>query len=286
MFCGVEEVPRLPSRPRLASGMRWQEIQIEQHQLTARDELAGVIRDFQICLNLGEPTVVRWRTGGTCTERLVKTGQLSIASHGHERRVQWDARMDVLLISLSTKLFREMSEDVGRGRSLELTEHYGIDEPQIRTMALMLHADLRSGFPAGALYGEQLGAALAAYLSTRFGAEPVKSCRKNVLPRTVLQRVFEYMEARLDQTLTLCELAGVANMSQFHFAHLFRNSVGTSPAHYLTGQRIAKARQLLMNPEITLGDVAVRTGFSSQSHLTAVFRKTVGVTPGRYRGMF
>jgi AraC family transcriptional regulator len=102
------------------------------------------------------------------------------------------------------------------------------------------------------------------------------------LPSHRTARVIDYIEAGIDQDLRLPALANVAAMSMYDFARRFKETLGISPHAYVLSRRIAWARAMLTGRE-NLANVALACGFSSQSHLTTVFRQSLGVTPGAYR---
>lgn len=103
------------------------------------------------------------------------------------------------------------------------------------------------------------------------------------LAPAVRRRVQDYVEAGLDRPLVLAELAAVAGLSPFHFARMFKQSIGEPPHAYVLRRRVARARILLAHERLPLADVGARCGFSSQSHFTASFRRLTGVTPRCYR---
>ncbi|MBF4206965.1 AraC family transcriptional regulator [Pseudomonas donghuensis] len=93
----------------------------------------------------------------------------------------------------------------------------------------------------------------------------------------------EYVEGHLDHPLSLGELAALCNLSEYHFARMFRESFGLPPHQYLLARRLAKARQLLRHGQLPLGEVALLCGFASASHFSNRFRQALGATPGAYR---
>jgi AraC family transcriptional regulator len=72
-------------------------------------------------------------------------------------------------------------------------------------------------------------------------------------------------------------------LSQFHFARMFRRSVGRPPHGYLTDLRMERAKQLLRETDLPLAQVAARVGYQTQAHFTGVFHREVGTTPRTYR---
>lgn len=99
--------------------------------------------------------------------------------------------------------------------------------------------------------------------------------------RRAVERAREYLDAHFAENISLEALAAVANLSPFHLSRLFRRQTGLPPHAYLTHVRIRRAKQLLL-AGVAIADVAARTGFSDQSHLTRHFKRIVGVTPGQY----
>ena len=102
--------------------------------------------------------------------------------------------------------------------------------------------------------------------------------------RERLQRVRDYIETHLEDRLTLTHLAEVACLSPYHFSRSFKQSVGIGPQRYIMRLRIERAKTLMRRTRRPLAAIALETGFADQAHLTSVFRRETGLTPGRYRG--
>ena len=92
----------------------------------------------------------------------------------------------------------------------------------------------------------------------------------------------EFIEAHLDQSISLATLAGVTGLSLFHFCRVFETAHGMPPAAYVRNRRVHRARQLI-EAGATLADAAVRAGFADQPHMTRQFRAVLGVTPAQWR---
>lgn len=98
-----------------------------------------------------------------------------------------------------------------------------------------------------------------------------------------IRQVTRFIEDNLNADLNGTNLAKVAGVSPFHFARVFRRETGSSLHQYVINRRIAKAMELLEQGDKTLNQVAFASGFGSQSHMTHVFSRLVGITPGKYR---
>lgn len=91
---------------------------------------------------------------------------------------------------------------------------------------------------------------------------------------------------RLDQALSLAELAGHARMSVRTFTRRFRSEVGLTPGEWLTLQRVQLARQLLESSDLPIDHVAQQAGFNTGNSLRQHLRAAIGVSPAAYRRTF
>ena len=98
-----------------------------------------------------------------------------------------------------------------------------------------------------------------------------------------LRRVEGFVRETHPRDVSVASMAEAAGLSYFSFIRRFRRASGMTPHQYLLGHRVARARSLLADDRLSLAEVALRSGFASQSHLTGVFRGRLGTTPGRYR---
>ena len=95
-----------------------------------------------------------------------------------------------------------------------------------------------------------------------------------------------WMSEHLEQDLTVAELAARAHLSARTFARRFRAETGTTPHHWLTGQRVLAAQRLLEETGHPVETVADRVGFGSAAALRHHFTRRVGTTPTDYRRTF
>ncbi|MDR7335630.1 AraC family transcriptional regulator [Roseateles asaccharophilus] len=98
------------------------------------------------------------------------------------------------------------------------------------------------------------------------------------------RRVLGFIDAHLDSAdLTLPRLADQAHLSEFHFARMFRASMGCTVHDWVAARRLDRARALLRETALPLADIAAACGYASASHLSQRFRAATGTTPGQYR---
>ncbi|MBM7861066.1 transcriptional regulator GlxA family with amidase domain [Lentzea nigeriaca] len=101
-----------------------------------------------------------------------------------------------------------------------------------------------------------------------------------------LTELFGWAGARLDQTLTVEDLARQANMSSRHLARLFKAVTGTTPLQWLHTQRIRRAQELLEMTDDSVDQIAEASGMGTATTLRRHFHRTVGVPPDTYRRTF
>ena len=107
--------------------------------------------------------------------------------------------------------------------------------------------------------------------------------RVAALPHRILTRVQDKIEANLDTVLSLATLAEESGYSRAHFLRMFRAATGSTPHQYVLSLRLSRAQDSLRKKDARIIDVAVSCGFSSQSHMTSVFRQRLEITPGEFR---
>ncbi|HTN49330.1 MAG TPA: AraC family transcriptional regulator [Burkholderiaceae bacterium] len=95
-------------------------------------------------------------------------------------------------------------------------------------------------------------------------------------------RALRHIDQHLARPLSLAELAGVAGLSTWRFATVFRQQVGLSPHRYVCCRRVERA-QMLIRSGVPPATAASEAGFYDQSHLSRHFKNLCGMTPGQYQ---
>lgn len=99
-----------------------------------------------------------------------------------------------------------------------------------------------------------------------------------------VRKALRYMCDHYSEHLELDQVAAYVGLSPSYFSTLFRQTVGASFREHLNWIRVEESKHLLLNEQHTLADIAISMGFPDQSYYCKVFKKFVGVTPGKYRG--
>ncbi|MFH1805100.1 MAG: AraC family transcriptional regulator [Pseudomonadota bacterium] len=158
----------------------------------------------------------------------------------------------------------------------------GFYDPRINSLVHMIADDIATDSPSPALYGEGLLTALTTALLSPM-SESVTARKRGKLAPCQLRKTADYIEQNCDRVIRLDELAGLAGLSQSYFCSAFRESTGMPPHQWQMKARIERAKTMLRGHETPLAAIAAQIGFADQAHLTRVFRRITGTTPGAWR---
>jgi AraC family transcriptional regulator len=214
-------------------------------------------------------------------------GSIEVVPAGTPALWRWSGPKDSLHIYLEPGLVERVAAeafDLDPAR-LTVPPLDGLNLPQLRAAMGAVDAELTAGGAGGPLAAESLANILTVHL-IRHVSGPRRPTRgpDGALPRGKLRAVLDYIEAHLDTSPTLEQMAVVARLSPYHFARQFKATTGLPPHEYVIVRRVERAKQLLQGgADLSLAQVAAQAGFSDQSQFSRHFKRLVGVTPGRFR---
>jgi AraC family transcriptional regulator len=220
---------------------------------------------------------------GRRNHRSVHRGKIGFGPGGQVARIDVPVAVRYIQILQSPDTYHNFVDDLVRGGAVSLESRSNVDDPLISRIALTLASDIEGGHLDHVL-ADALNTALAVRI-TRLFVDPsaINLSPSNGLSRERVRRVCDYIEAHLDDRLTLTEIAGVACLSPYHFSRSFKQAVGVGPRRYIVQRRVERAKSLMQRTDQPLSWIAQEAGFADQSHLTTEFRRQIGVTPGRFR---
>lgn len=216
----------------------------------------------------------------------LRPGDLILIPAGVPFRCVCDSTDEVVAFNIDPLFLEQLSlvEDCSSSAQTELLSTFKQRDRQIEWIVQSIQKELQVAAWGSRLYLDSLTHLLAVHLLRSYASRPPKPLRAEPgLSDLKLSQVLDYINAHLEQEIQLVDLAQVTSFNPGYFAGLFKQSMGVSPWQYIVQQRIERAKELLKRQEYSIAEIAVRCGFSSQSHLTYQFRRTTGVTPSAYR---
>ena len=107
--------------------------------------------------------------------------------------------------------------------------------------------------------------------------------RKSGEESPLVTRAKRLIADRSEDELSLDDMAKALNVSTFYFCKQFKKATGLTFTEYLSRTRVEKARNLLLNPNLRVSEIAFACGFGSLGHFNRIFRKVAGTSPTEYR---
>ena len=280
----LAELENIPSPVCTSEQLRWNGFRLERYFVP--DDISTPEKFYTshiVATTLGG----RWKCdlpvlGGRnlnyqCGESLLYPAQLPNTGYGPRE-------MDLLMIYLEPQFAQRAARDLIGGERVEIVPRFKLDDAFVGEMSRHLLREAETGGECGSLYAESLATALAIRLVKNHSAAKIV-CRDYTsgLSKYKLRCVIEYINANLDAELSLAALAAECDISIYHFARMFKSSTGLAPHQFVVRQRIERAKQLLRETNLTVGEIAYRIGFADQSHFTKIFRRIVGATPTAFQ---
>lgn len=276
----LEDVPLLSSEP-----FSWEGLTVERYIHPPREDHLPPLGEHIVTLYLGAPLhSVQWLEDEIHENQTVR-GDVMVKAAGRSHGWKRDKPADVLNMRLDPGFLEKVAEENGLDTDrVELLDDFGGSDPRVQHVGLALLAELEAGGSGGRVYGEALATALGAHLLRDYAAFP--QAVQDVgggLPKRALRAATDLVNDELSGDLSLSQMAGVANLSSYHFSRLFKQSTGLPPHQYVISRRVERAKALLASGSLPVYDVARAVGFAHQQHLTRHFKRLVGITPGRFR---
>ncbi|MBW4429804.1 MAG: AraC family transcriptional regulator [Nostoc desertorum CM1-VF14] len=273
--------------------MNWNGVLVEQCQnpASAFEIELPALSDHWLNLHVGYPTPLIQKRDNCVHESILHEGDNFFVPAGQpsywcrDKSDKSGVICTPLQICLKPELIQQVAEasDIDSKR-FELVHSFGQQDLQLHQIGMLMFAELQSGGIMGQLYIESLTQILVIHLLRHYSTstQPIAS-QNSSLTYTQLQQVIDYIHAHLNRDLSLAELASVVNISPTYFASVFKQAMGISPHQYVIQQRVEQAKLMLLKTDLTIADIALQVGFSSQSHLTQQFKRLTGITPKQIR---
>jgi AraC family transcriptional regulator len=170
------------------------------------------------------------------------------------------------------------------GSRIELRLERELVDPRLRALATAVDVERTAGFPSGRLFLDSIEQALARALVVGYAVRDysIRVYRGGLSPAK-LRKLRELVQEKMEEDLSLEEMARAVGLSAAHFSQVFRNTTGQTPHQCLLRYRVQRAKEMLRSAEMRVLDVAIACGFKTQQHFARVFREMCGASPTEYR---
>jgi AraC family transcriptional regulator len=227
---------------------------------------------------------VRGDLGGGRFDLTTQRGTLALAAPNFATTVINDESHRLRSLAFPLAQWQGVLDEATDGRfSFDTSRIYGrvFDSSAIRSALRNLWAICEQEGVPSRLLARAAGCEILAELC-RLGGTPFAPSKGGLAP-WAKRRSLELLRARLSEDISLDELAAEAQLSPFHFARMFKQSLGVPPRAYLTRLRLEKACELLEKTDLPVTEIAFEVGYSSNQVLARVFLKHHRISPSDYR---
>ena len=101
-----------------------------------------------------------------------------------------------------------------------------------------------------------------------------------------VRMIKEYIGEHYSENITLNDIADIVFLNPAYLSAMFKKETGQTLTQYLIDVRIDKAKEMLRNPERTIGEIACMVGYQDERHFSKLFSKMTGVKPTEYRRFY
>lgn len=214
----------------------------------------------------------------------LRRGVVSIVPEGTDGHFDITGESECSQVIVPSTLLVERGVEAGMTERVALQQQTTVPDPVLYQLVDMLSRDDKS-CSVSERFREQCAALICTHLLIRYTkrAAPDVSASSSGLASWQLRRIKKYVLENLQLRLTLQDLAKEVALSRHYLCTAFRAATGFTPQEYVTSVRIERAKQLLAESRLSIGDIAASVGYRTASAFTACFRKATGVTPRHFR---
>jgi AraC family transcriptional regulator len=211
-------------------------------------------------------------------------GKFFLAAPGFATNVFVDSSHEIRGLSFPLAQWQTVFDEAADGR-LSM-ESLNIDRgvflsPSIRSAMSKLWALSADEGTTSRLLARSAGCEILAELC-RLSGTSISPAKGGLAP-WVQRRCLDLMQAKISEDVSLEDLAAEAQLSPFHFARMFKHSLGVPPRVYLTRLRMEKACELLEKTDLPVTEIAFEVGYASNQAFARVFLKERNMTPTSFR---
>jgi AraC family transcriptional regulator len=233
-------------------------------------------QQHQICIQLSPSLRMERRMEGRVLRHLSPYGAVSICPAGTDCAGDGEESFDGLVIAVDPAQFSLSAAEESALEAQVVGCLTGYDQ-ELFDLGRILASESAGNYGNGPLFWNEVADRFIDAVVARHTSQPKMKVRGS-LSKQVLARLKEYVVAHLDEPIAVATLASIAGRSPFHFTRMFARAVGITPHRYVVHLRLRRAVELVREGQLGLAEIAARTGFADQSHLSRWVRRVHGVS--------
>ncbi|MDR1989497.1 MAG: AraC family transcriptional regulator [Acidobacteriaceae bacterium] len=232
------------------------------------------------------PNGIQRADGSGIQEQVLAGSVISITAAGDAVHDELTIPLKPTHIYLGQQVVDAVREELfTASRPRDIDSRFGFTDIALQRMMMTVQRALEEPASGNQLKMDYLSHALAAHLLTHYASPGARRAMYRVAPLNPrdTRLIADYITAHLAFGMSIAELSGVVGMARSQFIARFQATTNMTPHQFVILRRIAKARQLLVDPRLESSAIAGICGFSGEKHFATTFRRVTGMTPRAYR---
>lgn len=226
----------------------------------------------------------RIRMNGLRETKLFDRGDVFIRDFASSYTADFDGDFDFCLIQLPMNFFDQSDRYIDGARATDLMRLQAESDPVLLGLSAAMLPALGGVSSVQERYLEHVSSALCIHLLNKYANKTAPVPRsKPSLPPAAIRSAQEMLLAEAGERHSMGVIAESVGLSRSAFFTAFRDATGLAPYQWHLRRRIDQARHLMRTTNLPLAEIALRCGFSDQSHFSRVFARIEGEPPGRWQ---
>jgi len=281
---GTREALLGTSPVRSSADFGWQSIYFERREGDHFENIAHVMKGHYLMVKLNPLSKAERELDGKVQLEIQRRGAVAYVPDGCTHRIRYlNSYGSLLLMNLSREIIDQVADELGIASFDGVPDFANTEDRFVLEAAESLDRELLMGNPHGALFAQTYAKVIAAHIVTRNRRLPSKPGKMPVLSCSKLQLLDQYIESMLSCPISLSELATQAGLSEYYFCRVFKSATGMSPYNYVLRKRIELACHCLKKDDMSIQNIAFKTGFGDPVQFAKHFKQINGLTPSAYR---
>lgn len=258
----------------------WKHFKIEKYHFSTTGLRAALAKDHTLIFNTSNPVAFLRYADGAKKRFLCDHAQIAeLASPQEQEEITPEQEFSALKLSFDVDFINKYLEM----NNFRFKTQVCITDPALSAILFKIHDAINKDYISEKIYTESLIISCLIHLVTNYPANGKRMfAPKGKLSSRQLNQLIEYTRTFIHTNISLAQLASCVHLSPFHFARLFRHTIGISPYQFVLQLKIDYAKNLIRQNHGTLSDVAYALNFTDQAHFSNAFKKIAGICPREF----
>lgn len=262
------------------SGDQWNGFSLDVFHFPAMQFPATKSSRYTLLFNAGAPLFFYTEADGDRRKYKSEKGFIvRLSSPCEMKALRLESELKAMQLTIEPRLLNEIADT----SCCCLDEHLNLSDPFLADIFFRIIDTITYSHLSERIYLETLVQVICLHLISNYSSTKKKVfAPKGKLSAAQLSRVTEFTHRNIHLNISLAEMASYANLSAYHFARLFRHTTSISPYQFVLQMKIEHSKNIILQHNGSISDVAYLLNFTDQAHFSNAFKKITGVSPRQF----